>query len=140
MDVPLDLVVDSTPDALYLAFLEEQLATAAVDALGIGAERDSAILFRDRGRLAAGVSGTIWRGCCQVHVLWVEEELRGRGLARTLMAGAEAEAKRQGCRLLMGLAYEVLTSDFYDRLGYSVVGEIDDCPAGTTTRWYRKDL
>ena len=40
----------------------------------------------------------------------------------------------------MGLAYEVLTSDFYDRLGYSVVGEIDDCPAGTTTRWYRKDL
>jgi hypothetical protein len=56
------------------------------------------------------------------------------------MAAAEAEAARQGCRLLMGLAYEVLTADFYDRLGYTVVGEIDDCPAGTTTRWYRKDL
>jgi hypothetical protein len=40
----------------------------------------------------------------------------------------------------MGLTYEVLTADFYDRLGYRIIGVIDDCPAGTSTRWYRKDL
>jgi hypothetical protein len=40
----------------------------------------------------------------------------------------------------MGLTYDVLTSGFYDRLGYRTVGTIEDCPAGTTTRWYRKDL
>ena len=140
MDVPLDLVVDRTPDPLDLAFLEDQLAAAAVDALGIGPEHDFAIFVRDGDRIAAGVSGTIWGGCCQVHVLWVEAELRGHGLARALMAGAEAEAARQGCRLLMGLAYEVLTADFYDGLGYSRVGEMEECPAGTSTRWYRKDL
>lgn len=140
MDVPLDLVVERGPDPLDLAFLEDQLADAAIDALGIGPERDFAILVRDGDRIAAGASGTIWGGCCQVHVLWVEEQLRHHGLARTLMAGAEAEARRQGCRLLMGLAYEVLTGDFYDRLGYSRVGEIDECPAGTATRWYCKDL
>ena len=56
------------------------------------------------------------------------------------MAEAEAEAHRRGCRLVMGLTYDVLTADFYDRLGYRTVGVIEDCPAGTTTRWYRKDL
>ena len=56
------------------------------------------------------------------------------------MAEAEAEARRQGCRLVMGLTYEALTGDFYDRLGYRTVGSIQDCPAGTTTRWYCKDL
>jgi hypothetical protein len=40
----------------------------------------------------------------------------------------------------MGLTYDVLTSGFYDRLGYRTVGIIEDCPAGTATRWYCKDL
>jgi hypothetical protein len=38
------------------------------------------------------------------------------------------------------VTYEVLTGDFYDRLGYRTVGVIEDCAAGTTTRWYQKDL
>ena len=75
-----------------------------------------------------------------MHAVWVDDPLRGRGLARALMAEAEAEARRRGCRLVMGLTYEVLTADFYDRLGYRIIGVIDDCPAGTSTRWYRKDL
>jgi hypothetical protein len=40
----------------------------------------------------------------------------------------------------MGLTYDVLTLGFYERLGYRTVGIIEDCPAGTATRWYRKDL
>ena len=56
------------------------------------------------------------------------------------MTEAEDEARRQGCRVLMGLSYEALTGNFYDRLGYRRVGAIPDCPAGTTTRWYCKDL
>ena len=56
------------------------------------------------------------------------------------MAETDAEARRRGCRLVMGLTYEVLTADFYDRLGYRIVGVVDDCPAGTSTRSYVKDL
>jgi ribosomal protein S18 acetylase RimI-like enzyme len=79
-------------------------------------------------------------GSCQIHTLWVDGPRRGHGLARDLMAEAEATARRRGCRLVMGLTYDVLTRGFYDRLGYQTVGIIEDCPAGTTTRWYRKDL
>ncbi len=124
-----------------MALLEERLADAAVAAIGVGAEEEFGIFVRDDDqRVVAGTSGSIWGGCCQLHALWVDDSLRGRGLARSLMLEAEAEARRRGCRLVMGLTYDALTADFYDRLGYRTVGAIEDCPAGTTTRWYRKDL
>ena len=136
-----DLVVEDEPDPAELALLEERLAEAAVVAAGAGLEREFGIFVRDEsGQVVAGASGSTWGGCCQVHAVWVDDPLRGRGPARALMAEAEAEARRRGCRLVMGLTYEVLTADFYDRLGYRIIGVIDDCPAGTSTRWYRKDL
>ena len=135
------LVVEDQPDPLDLALLEERLAAAAVAAAGVGEEEEFGIFVRDEDeRVVAGASGSIWGGCCQVHAVWVEDDLRGRGLGRVLMTEAEAEARRRGCRLIMGLTYQVLTADFYDRLGYRIVGVIEDCPAGTATRWYRKDL
>jgi len=140
VDYAYHLVVESQPDPLDLALLEERLAAAAVAAAGVGEEQEFGIFVRDDGRVVAGASGSIWGDCCQVHAVWVDDHLRGRGLARALMAEAEAEARRRGCRLVMGLTYEVLTADFYDRLGYRTVGVIDDCPAGTSTRWYCKDL
>jgi GNAT superfamily N-acetyltransferase len=135
------LVVEDEPDARDLALLEEKLAAAAVAAVGLGEEEDFGIFARDdNGRIVAGASGSTWGGCCQIHTLWVDGPQRGHGLARELMAQAEATARRRGCRLVMGLTYDVLTRDFYDRLGYRTVGIIENCPAGTATRWYCKDL
>ena len=136
-----DLVVEEEPDPRDLALLEEKLAAAAVAAVGAGEEEEFGIFARDdAGRIVAGASGSMWGGCCQIHAVWVDGPERGHGLARELMAEAEAVALRRGCRLVMGLTYDVLTSGFYDRLGYRTVGIIEDCPAGTATRWYRKDL
>ena len=134
------VIVDREPDALDLAFLEERMAEAAVSAAGVGEEQELAVVVREGGRIVAGASGHIWGGGCQLHVVWVEERLRRHGLARTLMAEVEREARRRGCRLVMGLTYDVLTGDYYDRLGYHTVGLIEDCPTGTNTRWYCKDL
>ena len=136
-----DLIVEEEPDPRDLALLEEKLAAAAVAAVGAGEEEEFAIFARDdAGRIVAGASGSVWGGCCQIHAVWVDSPERGRGLARELMTEAEAVARRRGCRLVMGLTYDVLTRGFYDRLGYQTVGIIEDCPAGTATRWYRKDL
>lgn len=141
MDGSYRLVVDDEPDPLDLAFLEERLAAAAVEAVGAGEEREFGIFVRDGdGDILAGASGTTWGGCCQVHAVWVDGSLRGRGMARALMARVEEVARSRGCRLVMGLTYDVLTAGFYDKLGYRTIGTIEDCPAGTTTRWYRKDV
>ena len=141
MGRPYRLVVEDDPDPRELAVLEEKLAAAAAAAVGVGEEEEFGIFVRDdAGRILAGASGSVWGGCCQIHALWVDGPQRGHGLARELMAEAEAVARRRGCRLVMGLTYDVLTPGFYDRLGYRTAGMIEDCPAGTTTRWYRKDL
>jgi GNAT superfamily N-acetyltransferase len=134
------VVVEHAPDPRDLAMLEERLAAAAVAAVGAGDEEEFAVFVRDGDDIVAGVSGAAWGGCCQVHVVWVDQGARGRGLARALLAEAEAEARRRGCRVLMGLTYEALTGDFYDRLGYRTLGVLDGYPEGTTTRWYCKDL
>jgi GNAT superfamily N-acetyltransferase len=138
---PYHLTVENDPDPRDLAWLEEKLAAAAVAAVGVGAEEEFGIFVRDgSGQVVAGASGSLWGGCCQIHTLWVDGPQRGHGLATELMAETEAMARRRGCRLVMGLTYDVLTRGFYDRLGYRTVGIIEDCPAGTTTRWYCKHL
>jgi GNAT superfamily N-acetyltransferase len=128
------------PDPRDLAFLEERMAQAAVSAVGVGEEEEFAVVVRDDERIVAGASGAMWGGGCQVHVLWVDDTVRHQGLGRHLMAEVEHHARERGCRLVMGLTYDILIGDFYERLGYRTVGLIEDCPAGTSTRWYRKDL
>ena len=131
---------DDEPDPRDLAFLEDHMAQAAVEAAGVGHEKEFAVLIRKDGELVAGASGAMWGGGCQLHVVWVDETFRNAGIGRALMAEVEHEARLRGCRLVMGLTYDVLIGDFYDRLGYQTVGLLQDCPIGTTTRWYCKEL
>jgi GNAT superfamily N-acetyltransferase len=135
------LVVEDSPAAADLALLEEHVAAAAVAAAGMGPEQEFGIFARDEGgRILAGISGIVWGGYCELQAMWVEESLRNRGLARALVAGAEAEARRRGCGLVVFHAYDLLARDLYERLGYEVVGVIENCPAGSAARWYRKLL
>ena len=131
---------EDEPDPRDLAFLEDRMARAAVELPVSATRRSSRFLSAKDGAIVAGASGAMWGGGCQLHVVWVDETLRKAGIGRALMAEVEREAKLRGCRLVMGLTYDVLIGDFYDRLGYRTVGLLEDCPAGTTTRWYCKDL
>jgi GNAT superfamily N-acetyltransferase len=140
-DEPYPLVVEDSPAAADLAVLEDRVAEAAIAAAGVGEDRAFGIFVREgSGRILAGVSGMTWGGCCELHAMWVDERLRGRGLARALMAEAESVARRRGCKLVEFFAYDLLAAGLYERLGYEAVGVIEECPAGSAARWYRKDL
>lgn len=135
------LIVEDSPDAADVALLEEQVAAAAIAAAGLGDEHEFAIFARDDdGHIVAGISAMVWGGYCELQAMWVEESLRSRGLAFDLIAGAEAEARRRGCALVVLQAYDLLTRGLYERLGYETVGVIENCPAGSAARWYRKLL
>ena len=141
MDGSHRLVVEESPDPAELALLEERVATAAIAAAGLGEDREFGIFVRDDdGRILAGVSGIVWGGCCELQALWVEESLRGRGLARALITGAEDEARRRGCGLIVSKAYDLLTGGLHEHLGYETVGVIEGWPAGSAARWFRKGL
>ena len=135
------LIVEDSPDPADLALLEEQVAAAAIAAAGLGDEREFGIFGRDDGgRIVAGISAIVWGGYCELQAIWVDESLRNRGLAHALFAGAEAEARRRGCGLVVFHAYDLLARGLYERLGYETVGVIENCPAGSAARWYRKAL
>ena len=135
------LVVDDSPEPADLALLEERVARAAIEAAQVGEDRPFGIFMRDDdGRIVGGISGMTWGGCCELHAMWVDESLRGRGFARALMAEAESLARRRGCSLVQFFAYDLLAPGLYERLGYESVGVVEGCPAGSAARWYRKRL
>jgi GNAT superfamily N-acetyltransferase len=134
-----ELVVEDSPDAAVGALLVHQGGAGATAAPGLGDEQEFAIFARDDdGGIVAGISAIVWGGYCELQAMWVKESLRSRGLAFALIDGAESEARRRGCAFVVFHAYDLLTRGLYERLGYETVGVIENCPAGSAARWYRK--
>ncbi len=75
-----------------------------------------------------------------VDLLFVPESLRRTGIGRRLMGDAEAEAIRRGCRGAWLDTYSFQARGFYERLGYTVFGTIEDFPPGHRRFFLTKDF
>jgi GNAT superfamily N-acetyltransferase len=95
--------------------------------LGVGdALQHFAIFARESGgAIRGGLAGYTCYGMLYVSVLWVDDNERGKGLGRQLMAMAEAEGRRRGCHIagLSTLSYQA--PDFYKKIGYVERSRID---------------
>jgi GNAT superfamily N-acetyltransferase len=76
----------------------------------------------------------------EMTVLWVEASHRGHGLGRQLVHLAEAEAKRRGCRYVRVSTSQFQAPGFYSKLGYSLYGQLENCPQGETVYYFHKAL
>lgn len=132
--------VEERPDPADIEILETHIRRAARQATGLGDEVDLAIFVREAGVVVAGISGWTWGDCCEMQSLWVAPSHRGRGLARQLIAAAEAEAAARGCLQTVHFAYSFQPRELYERVGYEVIARIEDFPSGTDALWFRKRL
>lgn len=66
------------------------------------------------------------------------ETLRGSGLGASLMRRAEEEAVRRGCRGAWLDTFSFQARGFYERLGYTVFGTIQDYPPGHRRHFMQK--
>ena len=124
-----------------VAFLEERLYEFNRTVTGISDGRSLGVFRRDeRGKIVAGAAGHTWGETCELGQVWVEESLRGRGVGRRLVEAAEAEAVRRGCRQLVLSTHSFQAPDFYRKLGFEVVGKLDDYPLGHAQLTLRKGL
>ena len=135
------LVVSDHPHAGEVILLEDRVIATTVTATGHADVRELAVFLRDADeRLWAGVYGWSWGGCCEIQYLWVDPALSGRGLGRALIGLVEEEAVRRQCRQLVVFTHDERAATLYERSGYSLVGAIEDYPAGAMARWFRKTI
>jgi ribosomal protein S18 acetylase RimI-like enzyme len=112
-----------------------------MEVTGVRDYRPIAIFLRDPdGAIRGGVTGGVWGGWLHVVALWVDAELRGHGHGRTLMLAAEAEARAVGARHAFLETHTFQAPGLYGRLGYVVVGELEDYPPGERQLILRKEL
>jgi ribosomal protein S18 acetylase RimI-like enzyme len=127
------------PSAAEIEYLEDRLYEFNVGATGIGGGETLGIFLRDQSAtIVAGAAGHTWGGTCELRQVWVAASLRGRGLGRRLMAEAEAEALRRGCRQLVLATFSFQAPEFYRKLGFQVLSELPDYPSGHSHLILRK--
>ena len=99
MDMDFTVIVEETPDPAGVQFVRAQLTAFSRAWTADDQLQPLLIMVRDADeRIVAGlVGGTYW-GWLYTEILWVEEGLRGKGHGQSLLAAAEAEAVRRGCR------------------------------------------
>jgi GNAT superfamily N-acetyltransferase len=94
----------------------------------------------DKGDIAGGAIIWIYWGWLDVSQLALEEEARGQGLGRRLMCVLEDKARSEGCTRARVEAFGHQSLDFYQKLGYQIVGKLEDYPEGFDYYWLRKNL
>ncbi|HZS06980.1 MAG TPA: GNAT family N-acetyltransferase [Blastocatellia bacterium] len=130
-----ELAIEKSPDADDIRFLNESLHEHNARKSGVGGGEFITIFLRGvNQQIVGGLHGWTGFGWLHVDVLWVSEDLRGRGYGRQLLVAAEEEASRRGCRYAELDTFSFQAPDFYLKLGYAVFGLLDDI-AGEH-KWY----
>ena len=87
-------------------------------------------LLDDEGERVAGLFGWTWGGTGFVDLLHVDARHRRRGLGSRLLATAEDEARRRGCRQVVLATHTFQAPDYYAARGYVEAGRVEGYPAG----------
>jgi len=135
------IVFEPNPTPQEIDCLGQGINDFSVPAVGPSGRVDLTYFVKDEaGEILAGVHGNTDWGWLYISAVWVDESLRGMGLGSALMAQAEDEARRRGCRnaYLQTMSYQV--PDFYAKLGYSVFAELEDIPPPHRCVFFRKVL
>jgi GNAT superfamily N-acetyltransferase len=99
-----------------------------VDA-GLGASNDAAaplhevrplacFLRDERGAVIGGAVGRRWGTCAELQQLWVQPDLRRRGLGARLVRAFEARAAQHGCSTVYLETFSFQAPRLYAALGY----------------------
>src|SRR5262249_50160020 len=94
----------------------------------------------DTGTIVGGITGRTSLGLMFIDLVYLLE-IRGRDIGARMMALAEEEARRRGCRAGVLYTINFQAPGFYKRLGWNVFGEIPCDPPGTSriflTKYFR---
>ncbi|MFC2622956.1 MAG: GNAT family N-acetyltransferase, partial [Prevotella denticola] len=92
----------------------------------------------DDDLLIGGAVGSVANNWYSLELLHVLPEYRNHRIATQLMERIESYAEENGLRGIRVETWDFQARGFYERLGFRVYGELDDCPPGTTLYCLKK--
>ncbi len=99
------------------------------------------VIKNKEGNVIAGILGVLYCwNCLYVDVLWVDTEYRNSMLGSKLLKEVEEEAKSKGSKIVHLDTFDFQAKDFYLKQGYSIFGEMENCPEGHTRYYMNKIL
>ena len=135
------LTLTDAEDAEILKAIIAPLAEYNSSKAGPGDSKPLVIPIRgESGAVLGGMSGYTSRRWLFTHLLVVPEKLRGQGLGTEIMNMAESEAIARGCIGAWLDTFEFQARGFYEKLGYSCFGSIQDYPPGFSRFFMKKAL
>lgn len=127
---------DSDREAILAPLREHNIAHA-----GAPQVRPVAILLTDEdGNRVGGLWGRCSYGWLFVEYLAVPEAHRGADHGTALMQRAEAIARDEGCVGVWLDTFSFQARGFYEKLGFTLCGQIDDFPPGHQRFFLQKRL
>ena len=133
--------VEEGPEAEDVAVVREGLYQYNLPYAGDDGYQELAVFLRNEtDSVLGGLLGCTYWGYLNIEVLWIQENQRNRGKGRELLDTAEEEAIRRGCRYahLDTTSFQALS--FYQKQGYTIVGELEDLLPGYSRYLLRKVL
>ncbi|MES2572025.1 MAG: GNAT family N-acetyltransferase [Verrucomicrobiota bacterium] len=105
---------------------------------GPASARELAVFARNGPEIVGGLLGFTHWNWLHIRYLWVTESLRHHGLGRQMVLAAELEARIRGCEHAHLDTFSFQAVPFYERLGYTVFGRLEDYPPGHTKVFLQK--
>jgi len=129
-DAPL-IVMPDKPERADRDALLKLLPGFAAEKAGPLQMQPLAILIKDEaGATLGGLYGISMFRWLIVESLFVPERFRGAGTGTGIMRQAEDIARARGCIGVWLDTYSFQARGFYEKLGFSVFGQVDDHPPG----------
>ena len=98
------------------------------------------VLQSPSGEIVGGVIGATYWNWLYINLMWVQEDLRGKGYGQQLLALAEDEAKKRGAKHAYLDTFSFQAPHFYQKFGYEEFGRLEDFPPGHTRYFMTKAL
>jgi GNAT superfamily N-acetyltransferase len=105
-----------------------------------GFQRLCFILQAPDESIVGGVIGETYWDWFYLDLLWVKDDLRGRGFGHRLLTLAEDEARERGAKNAYLDTFSFQAPEFYEQHGYQVFGELQDFPPGHQRHFLTKQL
>ncbi len=96
--------------------------------------------MRTGKEIVGGLTGSAWMDWLYIELFWIADKYRGKGYGKSLLAKAEAEARKHGVQNVFLNTFSFQAPGFYKKLGYKEFGRLKDFPIGHTRHWMKKAL